>query len=188
MNTKLPAYETEFHEALERTDLWGLCAPYFRATDSCFVEGNIQKIGTLLQKTLGRFSAEHVSQQCFAVTFFMKEQLESMLENTLTYTLGYVELNQKNVFYTPYEKLKELLINPVTSGPVNLHAWLTTPAYEIIDLTFSTTYGVVNNDPSCIGGMMAQHHSAFTQDLKHHPQIIGEDFLYEIGAIKELKL
>jgi hypothetical protein len=68
-------------------------------------------------------------------------------------------------------------------GAINLHAWLTTPNMEIIDLTFATTYGIVNNVPSVIGRCSFQHYSAFNENMVYHPQLVGEDYLKQIGAL-----
>lgn len=54
---------------------------------------------------------------------------------------------------------------------------------EIIDLTFSTTYGIVNNVPSVIGRCSFQHYSAFNENMVYHPQLVGEDYLKQIGAL-----
>ncbi|MDD1193724.1 hypothetical protein PT209_27510, partial [Klebsiella pneumoniae] len=74
--------------------------------------------------------------------------------------------------------------NPVSGvGAIDLHAWLTTPNLEIIDLTFATTYGIVNDIPSVIGRSSFQHYSEFNVNMVYHPQLIGDDYLKKIGAI-----
>lgn len=57
---------------------------------------------------------------------------------------------------------------------------------EIIDLTFVTTYGIVNNKPDVIGRCAFQHYSAFDDNMVNHPQLIGDDYLKKIGALKEV--
>lgn len=180
-------YEVEFQNAIQRTKAWGLDAPSFKPSERRLLnDKGVRKLNKLLQNSLGKMPPSQVSQQCFAMNFFMQEQLEALLGTDLTYTLGYVEFNQHNVFYTPEEQLEALLGTPASMRPVNLHAWLTSPSYEIIDLTFGTTYGVVHNDPSCYGLIYAQHHSLFTKDFIHHPQVVGDDFLSAIGGILQV--
>lgn len=163
-----------------------MCAPYFKENPQRLAAEKSLEISKYVQSVLGRRSASQISQQCIAVAFFMKEELESILNAPITFTLGYVELNHRNVFYTPEAELKALLNKPLTHGTLNLHAWLTTPSYEIIDPTFWTTYGVVNSDPDCIGLVMMQHYSLFNEYVIHHPQLVGEEYLYNIGGIVEL--
>ncbi|WP_254367282.1 hypothetical protein [Pantoea ananatis] len=180
-------YEKEFHEAIERTDSWGLCAPYFRMSDKRYTdESTPQKLTECLQNFFEGRDIRQISQKCFAVNFFMQRQVEKLLGTSLTYTLGYVEHNQHKVFYTPEEQLRERFSAPPSLRSVDLHAWLTSPSYEIIDLTFSTTYGVVFDAPECIGLVAAQHYSLFNEALIHHPQIVGKDFLDAIGVLLRL--
>jgi len=177
-------YENEFQDALERTDSWGLCAPYFKASDKQYIDQNsLQKLAESFKDFLRELHPSQISQQCFAVNYFMQRPLEKLLGTPLAYTLGYVEHNQNNLFYTPEDQLRGRLSTPASLKPIDLHAWLTTPSYEIIDLTLSTTFGVATDNPECIGLIAAQHHSLFTKDLRHHPQIIGKDFLSTIGLL-----
>lgn len=180
-------YEVGFMEALDRTHSWGVKAPGFaKSSQPVLDEQGLQVLTKEVQEQLGHLDAEAVSQQCFAVTLFLKDQLEERLGVPLTYTLGYVELEKKPVFFTPEEELKAMIGTPLHARPIQLHAWLTTPAYEIIDITLSTTYGIVNDAPECVGRVMAQHYSELTDGLVYHPQVIGDDFLGKIGAILEV--
>lgn len=180
-------YEIEFQNALGRTASWGLQVPNFEPNSKILMDkSGLKSLQILLQNVMGEIPEEGVSQQCFAITYLMKEKLEELFKTELTYTLGYVELERRPVFYTPEKQLKSLIDKPLLNRSFNLHAWLTTPSYEIIDLTFGTTYGVVNNKPEAIGGIAAQHCSLFTDGFIHHPQLIGEDYLSAIGAIVQV--
>jgi len=188
MSQLISGYEKEFHDAIERTDSWGLCAPYFKTSDKRYIDEKIlQKLTEYLQEFFEKRDIRQISQQCFAVNFLMQRQVEKLLGTSLTYTLGYVEHIQQKVFYTPEEQLRERLSAPPSLRPVDLHAWLTSPSYEIIDLTFSTTYGVAYDTPECIGLVAAQHHSLFNEALIHHPQIVGKDFLAAIGLLVQFE-
>jgi hypothetical protein len=182
MNTS--NYETEFSDAIKRADSWGLCAPYFKASEKRYLDDSgTKKLQKGVQSIFEKMSPDEVSQQCFAVTLSLQKLLEKLLGTQLSYTLGYVEMVGRNIFYTPENELKKLMGAPPSMRSYNLHAWLTSPSYEIIDLTFGTTFGVVLNKPECIGASVAQHHSELKKGLAYHPQIIGDDFLVEIGAL-----
>ncbi|WP_455817151.1 hypothetical protein [Pseudomonas cerasi] len=184
MSQLISGYEQEFHDAIERTDSWGLCAPYFKASDKRYIDENsLQKLTEYLDVFFQKTDMRQLSQQCLAANFSMQRQIEKLLGTPLIYTLGYIEHYQNNIFYTPEEHLKEQLHVPVALGPVNLHAWLTSPSYEIIDLTLSTTLGVASDTPALIGSVIAKHHSLFPEDLVHHPQFVGTDFLSAIGQL-----
>ncbi|MEN4169454.1 hypothetical protein [Serratia marcescens] len=84
--------------------------------------------------------------------------------------------------------MKSKLGNPMSGvGTINLHAWLTTPNMEIIDLKFATTYGIVNIIPSIIGRCSFQHHSEFNENMIYHPQLVDEDYLKQNGALVDFR-
>ncbi|MCK9812838.1 hypothetical protein M1B35_01400 [Pseudomonas sp. MAFF 302046] len=100
----------------------------------------------------------------------------------LAFTLGYVEYNGCNVFHSNAWELKMMLKKGVPLPALYLHAWLMVPSHEVIDMTFGTTYGVVNQIPSVIGSMCFLHPDDMTADMQYHPQLVGEDSLERIGA------
>lgn len=58
---------------------------------------------------------------------------------------------------------------------------------EIIDLTFATTYGIVNNIPSVIGRCSFQHDSEFNERMFYHPQLVNEDDLKQNGTFVDFR-
>ncbi|WP_353169432.1 hypothetical protein [Providencia sp.] len=177
-------YEVEFNEALARAKQWALDVPPFTPSNQpAITDESIEKFRLTAQKILGQYQPEEVSQQCFQITGLMKETLEEIFNVPLTITIGYVSFNQTPVFYTPTDKLNDLLSQPPHFEGVNLHAWLTTPNHEIIDLTFGTTYSIVKDAPETLGVVICQHHSQFTESMSYHPQLVGEEFLLRIAGI-----
>lgn len=176
-------YEERFDKALKRSKAWGLEPTGFQITKERFAnKHNLQVVQQEVEAHLCHYQAEEVSQQCFAVTLMLKAPLEDALGMPLAFTLGYVEYNSRNVFYSNHRELKAMLEKGVPSPALNLHAWLTLPSHEVIDMTFGTTYGVVNKIPSVIGRMCFIHPDDMTADMQYHPQLVGEDYLERIGA------
>lgn len=176
-------YEERFDQALERSKSWGLTPSGFSRTDERFVtEHNLQIFQQVASAYLSNFHPEDVSQQCFGVTAMLKAPLEEALGVPLAFTLGYVEYNGRNVFHSDTRKLEKMLRDGIPSFALNLHAWLTLPSHEIIDMTFGTTYGVVNELPDVIGRMCFIHPDDMTKDMQYHPQLIGWDYMEKIGA------
>ncbi|MGP2734239.1 hypothetical protein [Serratia bockelmannii] len=70
---------------------------------------------------------------------------------------------------------------------INSHLWLMTPNMEIIDITFATTYGIVNDIPSVIGRCSFQHHSEFNENMVYHSQLVGEGYLKKSGAFVDFR-
>lgn len=170
-------YKKQFFDSLNTTNYGSISldgAPLDEDTRS--------RIYSTIQNQLGQFSAEEVSQKCFWITSLLKNELEKLIDTKLYYTLGYINLEGKPVFYTDLDTLKGY-IGQETNGvsrAVNLHAWLTTSGGEIIDATLMTTLGVVRKQPELLGGVIASFNESLT-DLSYHPQIIGEEYLKKCG-------
>lgn len=180
-------YEQRFDQALKRSKDWGLAPSSFSGSQERFLsEHNLQIFQQVASAFLSHRQAEDVSQQCFAVTATLKTPLERALGVPLVFTLGYVEYNGRNVFYSDTRELKAMLNQGISSPALNLHAWLTLPSHEVIDMTFGTTYGVVTQTPSAIGRLCFLHPDDMTVDMQYHPQLIGEDFLERIGGMRTL--
>lgn len=58
---------------------------------------------------------------------------------------------------------------------------------EIIDLTFATTYGIVNNFLSVIGRCSFKHYYVVNENMIYHPQLVGEDYLKNIGVFIDFR-
>jgi hypothetical protein len=178
-------YEQRFDEALRRTKDWNLAPSVFcRSEERYETPQNLQIFQEVASKYLSHFRAEDVSQQCFTVTAALKAPLEQALGIPLTFTLGYVEYEGRKVFHSTPRDLKTMLRKGMPSLAVNLHAWLTLPSHEVIDMTFGTTYGVVTKTPSYIGRLCFLHPDKMTSDMQYHPQLIGEDYLERIGCMR----
>ncbi|NRF76861.1 hypothetical protein [Citrobacter braakii] len=182
-------YETEFTSAVKRSKKWSLEVPRVRLSKTPFLTGDKGEAAlNVIQEIASKHTPKEVSQQCFRYMYFAQDALEEALQTPLYYTLGYVDYDKSPVFYTCEETLKNNLGDPTSGiGTINLHAWLTTPNMEIIDLTFGTTYGIVNNAPSAIGRCAFQHYSAFNENMVYHPQLVGDDYLKQIGALVDLR-
>lgn len=182
-------YEAEFISAVKRSRKWKLDVPDITLSKTPLLTGEKSEAAIkVIQDIASKHTPEQVSQQCFGYMYFVQGSLEEVLQTPLYYTLGYVDYEKRPVFYTSEEELKSNLGNHMSGvGAINLHAWLTTPNMEIIDLTFATTYGIVNDVPSVIGRCSFQHYSAFNENMTYRPQLVGEDYLKRIGAFVDFR-
>lgn len=178
-------YENEFLKAVKRSQEWGVSIPDIKLISSPVLSG-AKKLAALdiIQEIGCQYTPREISQQCFGYMFSIQSVLEDVLESPLFYTLGYMKYNYKPIFYTPENELKSMMLKPFFGvRSLNLHAWLTTPNLEIIDLTFGTTYGVITNNKDTLGLCSFQHYTLFDDRMLYHPQIIGDDYLKKIGVI-----
>ncbi|HDY9206502.1 TPA: hypothetical protein RRJ23_004704 [Klebsiella pneumoniae] len=64
---------------------------------------------------------------------------------------------------------------------MEIHAWLTLPSYEIIDLTLSTTFAVNHNQLENAGKFIAKKADDIT-GLIYRPMLVGDKYLEKIGV------
>lgn len=69
---------------------------------------------------------------------------------------------------------------------LKIHAWLTLPTMEIIDLSFPTTYAIKANQPDIIGLSITKHPKDLNHGMEYIPVLVGDDYLWQIGAIRNL--
>lgn len=186
VNHQEVSYETELDQAIQRTREWGLDCPSFPFNPTRRLTPDfIGKIVKSAQRVTGHLEPEAVAGQCFAVHHFIKDALEQDLGVPLLYTIGYVSFGPENAFHTDLDELKAMLHRGQISGPLRLHAWLTMPSHEILDLTFGTTYGVVHGFKEVIGNATFLHPSELKGTQRYRPQLVGTDYFRRIGAIIE---
>ncbi|NQZ91833.1 MAG: hypothetical protein HRT97_05745 [Moritella sp.] len=178
-------YRYKLEQSSKLTKSWGLSTEplYNECPEKTLTKSQYEEISILLQTILGEFSDEEISQQCFALSLIIKEEIEEKLNIPLMYTLGYVKPDKHPVFYTDEHELKKYLNQTSQSKHINLHAWLTTANNEIIDVTYNTTVGVVCKQPNLIGHITMGHISELKDGFEYHPQLIGDEFLYACGFL-----
>ncbi|KIM10660.1 MAG: hypothetical protein KU37_10260 [Sulfuricurvum sp. PC08-66] len=71
------------------------------------------------------------------------------------------------------------------AAPEKLHSWITLPSGEVIDLAFMTIYGLIYNEASLFGNLVAKMPSEFTGGMRYVPMMVGEDFLHCVAFVSE---
>ena len=70
---------------------------------------------------------------------------------------------------------------------VPFHVWLTSPACEVLDVTWAMNLGTSRTRDECARRIFYKLPDAPHSDSPtYHPTIVGEDFLYRTGCIIEL--
>lgn len=177
-------YGIRFSNAVDRSHRLGLEVPFVtESINRYFTDRLLAKMPAKVQSTAGAFTRQQVVGQCFYVHQVIKEPLEELFGTEIYYTIGYVELAGKYLYKHDEDTLKSLLRTGITNPEMNLHAWLTLPSMEIIDFSLSATYFDVNEGPQDSYGILANHADELKGTLKYYPTLVGDDFLYRIGAI-----
>jgi len=66
------------------------------------------------------------------------------------------------------------------------HLWLTSPAYEILDVTFAMNLGWAKTREQCEKLVIYQSAHAPTDKNVYHPMVIGPEFFNQSGATASL--
>lgn len=123
--------------------------------------------------------------QCWRANMEVKSLLEQHFGTSLTLTFGAIETSPGIIRFQMSEKeLHSLIRNglDLSAPAVNLHAWLTFPSMEILDITYLTSYGVVNDLPHLLGLVVSgQHGDLNPKNYIYHPLVVGEDFVRKAG-------
>lgn len=179
-------YETQFKEALERTQNFGLPIPAkLPSNQNRLLNEKIQReLPFVIRDELGVLDEDEIVLQCLLLNIRLKSVFSKYFKCPVFYTIGYVGIDDHFMFKQTEDSLLSMLKNGIAGPSVSLHAWLTLPSMEILDFSFSTSYGRVNGIKEMMGAALALHPNELTGGMSYHPMIVGEDFLHKIGAMR----
>lgn len=111
--------------------------------------------------------------------------MEQWLGCPVLYTIGWVDDGtEKGMFKFDDAFIADKLNNGHAGGTVNIHAWLTLPSMEVIDVALITSIAVLQKLPEGHGGVLAQHPDEL-KGMAYKPMLVGPDFLRKSGILKE---
>lgn len=112
--------------------------------------------------------------------------LEKWLKCPVYYTLGWIDDGSlKGMFKFDDQTIAEKLATGHHDETLNIHAWLTLPTMEIIDLTLTTTVCLLQGLKEGAGGVIVKKADEVT-GLTYKPMLVGETYLHKIGVIKNI--
>lgn len=122
----------------------------------------------LLKKIKGNIS--NLTGNCFPTHTEMKPIIESILGVETYYTIGYLKIDGEFIHKMELDDLfKRLSPDTQITDTLNLHAWITLPTMEIIDLTTMTTKNVAQNN--AVNELEIIHGYSGKDDIEYYPQI-----------------
>jgi hypothetical protein len=175
-------YASLFKAAIRRTRGHRCDAPNWNGPTASQYFGDAKDqldnaVGTLL----GRLAVQEIAGQCIGVNAEYGEALSKAYGHRLHVTVGSMWVGrwfaQEN---DPLYYIRHLRNPSHGDGAVEMHAWLTTDALEILDLTYRTTVGVARNDSSLIRRTSmhpADHLKDGPTPTWYLPVFVGEDYL-----------
>lgn len=174
--------------AVDRTESLGLKAPRRLLVNKPCVDPD-RTLPVLLD-----YFDRHTPEELLGQTLAINADLIALLWHTtrvpFEITFGFVEMKGKRYGECSEAIIRRYLNDKLVAWQrdgVPFHVWLTTPACEVLDITWAMNLGTTRTRDECARRIIyklpdAPHEGPPT----YHPVIAGEDFLYRTGCILEL--
>ncbi|MGP9655882.1 hypothetical protein [Halomonas sp. AOP35-4E-18] len=182
------SYVDEWKAAIERTKRFNLRVPPLqRITGNWFDEKRYLEFPYVVQEALGELGPEDLVAQCLSIHYRLAPVLERWLGCPVAYTIGWIDdMSEKGMFRFNDDFIEDKLRNPVLPGKtINIHAWLTLPSMEVIDVSLATTIGKVQNRPEMYGLVISKRADDL-EGMAYKPMLVGDDFLLKTGLLKSV--
>lgn len=181
------SYTTEWAVAVERSKQFDLAVPLHEVqpTHRYLTVARLTEFPYVVQRGLGDLDFPDVVTQCLSIHYRMVPVLEQWLEIPVLYTLGWIDDGtDKGMFKFDNAFIADKLKNGHASSAVNIHAWLTLPSMEVIDMALVTSLAVLKGWSKGHGGVLAKHADEIT-GMAYKPMLVGPDFLRKTGLLLE---
>lgn len=185
---KTTSYAWEWSAAIERSERFDLPVPAHQAQpDKRYLTAErIAEFPGVVRQGLGDVGAPDVMAQCLAMNHRLLPVMAEWLGCPVLYTLGWIDDgSERGMFKFDDAFIADKLRAGIAPGTVNIHAWLTLPSMEIIDVTVATTMAIAKGKPEQGGGVIMGHADGF-RGFAYRPMLVGADFLRRTGILIEL--
>lgn len=182
------SYSKEFQIAIERASRFNLSPPEIANEVSARImnDKRIRHLNRILTPVLQGMTYEQMVGQCMPLHLKARSVLEEWLGCPVYYTLGWIDDGtSKGIFKFDDEVIADKLENGHGSETINIHAWLTLPSMEIIDLTLCTTLCIIQGLKGGEGRVLVKKADDIT-GFSYKPMLVGEAYLSKIGVMKNI--
>jgi hypothetical protein len=176
-------YEEEFTAANARRQLFGKKELPFQKSQRWFLDPNtLNGMAHAIRGVTEQYTVEEMAANCASVSLHVGPVIGKFLGTDAIFTLGYFSVGDRDFCYLNEKTLLEWAENgPPTFPVVDVHAWLTLPSFEIIDITSGSTIEIALNIKEARGNAITMHYSQLSGGWVFHPVILGEDMLPVLG-------
>lgn len=99
------------------------------------------------------------------------------------FTLGWMSYHDEHVYHFGPDDVRRWLAHGIADRKnMNVHAWATLASAEIVDPSWLSTVGIVQNKRHLIGAMIIADPAQVTRH-QYHPVAVDTDVLYRIGLL-----
>jgi hypothetical protein len=177
-------YVAEFLAAFDRTEKFGCAAP-----PRLLVRKNCVDMGAVMPVLLDYFDRngwEALIGQTAAIHFALVPLLADKTGIPFQLTIGWIERDGKPI-YQHDESVIQRFVEGKTEAWLRegcpFHLWLTSPACEILDVTFAMNLGWAKTPEECAALVIYQSDQQTVRDPVYHPTIVGPDFFHKTGGV-----
>jgi hypothetical protein len=177
-------YAAEFLAAFDRTEKFG-----FEAPPRLLVRKNCVDMAATVPVLLDYYERngwEALIGQTAAIHFALVPLLADKTGIPFQLTIGWIERDGKPI-YQHDESLIHRFIEGKTEAWLRegcpFHLWLTSPACEILDVTFAMNLGWAKTRDECAALVIYRQGEQATRDPIYHPTLIGPDFFHKTGGV-----
>lgn len=178
------SYSEEFLKALERTLRFNLAPPegVCETPTRIMNDKRVRNLNRVLTPVFDDITSyEQMVGQCMPLHLKARPVLEEWLGCPVYYTIGWIDDGTPNGLYKfDDDMIADKLANGHQDNTINIHAWLTLPSMEIIDLTFTTTISMLQGHKDGRGRVLVKKADEII-GVSYKPMLVGETFLFKTG-------
>ena len=184
LELKASPYITEYLAAISRTQEFGLEAPMRLLVAKDCVDMDI--VRPVLLDYFERNGAESLMGQTAAIHFALVPLLYDKTGIPFNLTVGWL-VRQGKVILEHDDRLIHRFIGGGTQAWLEegcpFHLWMTSPACEILDVTFAMNCGWAKTREECVNLIVYQSTRDPPDDSVYHPTLVGPDFFHKTGGV-----
>lgn len=181
----LPPYAQEFEAAWERTERLGLSLPPVRLAvrKDCV---DMAKTMLVLLDYFSRHDPAELVGQTAAIHFALVPLLVRETGVPFQLTIGWMIRDGRVIFKHDEETIRRFLREKFAAWSregMPFHLWITSPAYEVLDVTFAMNLGWAKTRAQCEQLVIYQSAHAPPGKNIYHPMLVGPEFFNQSGAV-----
>ena len=181
---KLSPYVGEYLTAIDRTGEFGFEPPMRLLMKKDCVD--MHAVRPLLLEYFERSPPDSMIGQTAAIHFALVPLLYEKTRIPFNLTIGWIVRNGKAI-YQHDERLIQRFIEGNTQAWLDegcpFHLWLTSPAFEILDVTFAMNLSWAKNREECADLIVYQSAHYPPGESIYHPTLVGPDFFHKTGGV-----
>lgn len=177
-------YIHEYMAAVDRTEALGLKAPVRLIVRKNCVD--MMRVRPVVLAYFDRHKPQELVGQTLAIHFALIPMLADNTGVPFNLTVGWMTRDGKAFFQHDEETIRRFMREKLSAWQregMPFHLWLTSPAFEIVDVTFALNCGWASNRRQCDELIVYKSADSPATNLIYHPTIVGQDFFLKTGAV-----